>query len=50
MLEYDRIDVSEGIDSAYNKLISRDVGCAIFGIFWAKILIMKGICVTAATI
>ena len=31
MLEYDRIDVNEGIDRTCNKLVE-NVGCVIFGI------------------
>ena len=36
MLEYDRIDVSEGIDSAYNKLISRECWMCHFWYFLGK--------------
>ena len=45
MLEYDRIDNSEGIDSTRNKLV-KSVGCVIFGILLIKILTLINVCAT----
>ena len=43
MLEYDRIDLSEGIDINKKILTSKNVICAVIGILLIKILIMKNI-------
>ena len=36
MLEYDRIDLSEGIDTSQNKLVSRECGLCHFYYFLDK--------------
>ena len=43
MLEYDRIDLSEGIDINKKILTSKNVICAVIGILLIKILIMNNI-------
>ena len=43
MLEYDRIDISEGIDVNKNILTSKKVICVVIGILLIKILIIKNI-------
>ena len=47
MLEYDRIDLSEGIDVNKNILTSN---CVVIGVLLIKILIIKNICVMVAMI
>ena len=41
MLEYDRIDLSEGIDVNKNTLTSKNVIYVVIGILLIKILIIK---------
>ena len=50
MLEYDRIDISEGIDVKKNILTSKK--CYLCGCWYFinKILIIKNICVVVVTI
>ena len=48
MLEHDRIDVSEGIDTNKNILTSKK--CYLCGILLIKILIIKNICVMVVMI
>ena len=50
MLEYDRIDNSEGIDSTRNKLVSRECWIVIFGFLLIKTLTLTSICVMGVTI
>ena len=50
MLEYDRIDLSEGINTNKNILTSKNVICVVIGILLIKILIIKNICVMVAMI
>ena len=50
MLEYDRIDLSEGIDVHKNILTSKNVIYVVTGILLIKILIIKNICVMVVMI
>ena len=50
ILEYDRIDISEGIDVNKNILTSKNVICLVIGISLTKILIIKNICVMVVMI
>ena len=51
MLEYDRIDLSEGTDINKNILTSnKNVTCVVIGILLKKILIIKNICVMVVMI
>ena len=51
MLEYDRIDLSEGIDVDKNTLTSKkNVIYVVIGILLIKILIIKNICVRVVMI
>ena len=50
MLEYDRIDVSEGIDVNRNILISKKCYLCSYWYFIKKKLIIKNICVMAVMI
>ena len=50
MLEYDRIDLSEGIDVNKNILTTKNVICVVIGILLIKILIIKNICVMVVMI
>ena len=50
MLEYEKIDVSEGIDVNKSSDKSKNVNYVIFGTFWIKIFIIKSIIATVVTI
>ena len=50
MLEYDRIDLSEGIDNNKNILTSKKVIYVVIGILIIKILIIRNICVMVVMI
>ena len=50
MIEYDRIDVVEGIDLTKNKLVSRECWLCGYYYFLDKNFIIKDICVTVAMI
>ena len=50
MLEYDRIDLSEGIDINKYILTSKNVICVVIGILLIKILIIKNLCVMVVMI
>ena len=45
MLEYDKIDINEGIDINKNILTSKTVICVVIGILLIKALIIKNTCV-----
>ena len=50
MLEYDKIDINEGIDINKNILISKKFSYAVIGILLIKTLIIKNTCVMVVTI
>ena len=50
MLEYDRIDIYEGIDVNKNRLTSKKCYLCGYWYFINKILIIKNICVIVVTI